>query len=289
MKHLWLALAALLLPGCAARTSGENPLKESSSFSTMSMLGAGSVATAGRNDPRGARQIVPVVILLDVYHLTVPAGAVSRNDDFWKRVDEDRVDLGTHDLLLKNGFRIGIGRDTDWPYFKGLLGKYPSARSSRGRTQAGKEGYVELAMRNAVSEQVILGLDNHGNDWGRRFEKCDDVLGISFIASTHNPGEAIVKVCPIVRGLRRFYQTSIYNDETQFELVQPEHLYDMRIEARLPLGDFLVVGPSIDAWRPTSLGSTFLMSEGSAEPLEHVLVIVPRAFRTDDPTTQPGK
>jgi hypothetical protein len=265
----------------------DDGLRSAFGHSSMSVSGAGALAPVARPDLRGARKMMPVVIALDVYHLTVPAGAISRNDEFWKRVDEDRIDIGVHDLLLKNGIRVGVGRDADWPYFKGLLGAYPSSRSARGRTDAGKEGYVEIAMKTKVPEQVIFGLDDQGHDWGRRFELCDDLLGISFIASTHTPGEAIVKVCPIVRGLRRYFRTTIYNEESQFELTQPEHLYDMRIEARLPLNDFLIVAPSTDARKSTSMGHTFLTTEGHAGPVEHCLVIVPRAYRTDEPTTQP--
>lgn len=293
MIRFFLLLPVVALAGCAAHPApvpADDGFRTSYNHSSASVSGAGSIAPAVSPDPHGARHIMPVVIAMDVYHLTVPAGAISRNDDFWKRVDEDRIDIGIHDLLLKNGIRIGVGRDADWPYFKGLLGRFPSARSARGRTEAGREGYVELAMKSGVAEQVIFGLDDHDQDWGRRFEKCDDLLGISFIASTHNPGEATVKVCPIVRGIRRYYRTTIYNEELQFELTQPEHLYDMRIEARLPLNDFLIVAPSESAaHNADSMGHTFLITEGQAEPIEHCLVIVPRAYRTDDPTTQPGR
>ena len=292
MTRAWMILTPLLLAGCAAHHAtqpAEEPLRVGGSSSSMSFRGAGALAAAPKPDANGARRTLPIVVSVDIYHLTVPAGAVSRNDEFWKRVDEDRVDVGTHDLLLKNGIRIGVGHDNDWAYFKGLLGKYPSARSSRGRTQAGKEGYVEIPMRSAVPEQVIFGIDDAGHDWGRRFEKCDDVLGVSFIASTHNPGETIVNVCPIVRGLRRYFQTSIYNDETQIELTQPEHLYDMRIQARLPLSDFLIVAPSAQALHANNLGNVFLTSDGAAEPLEHFLLLVPRAYRTDEVIEQKSR
>ena len=285
MTRLWTASLAALLAGCAAHHA-ESRLKGARASSFMLVEGAGSNPAAATPDPNGAVHRMPVVIMLDVYHLTVPFGAISRNDEFWKRVDEDRVDVATHDLLYKNGIRIGLGRDADWPYFKGLLGKYPSSRSARGRTPPGKEGYVELSMRTNVQAQTIIGVDDQSHDWGRSFERCDDLLGISFIASTHRPGEAIVKVCPIVRGLRRYYRVSVLNnDETQYELAQPEHLYDMRCEARIPLNDFLIVGPSKEAKLSASMGNTFLVTEGPTEPIEHVLVIVPRAYRTDDPTT----
>ena len=294
MNCRWIGLSALLLAGCAPHgNSAGAPAGElvrgAGGRSFMSVRGAGSIAKAARPDPEAARRVLPVVIALDVYHLTVPEGAVSRNDDFWKRVDEDRVDVATHDLLYKNGIRIGVGRDADWGYFKGLLGKYPSARSSRGRTQLGKEGYIELLMRGNVLDQSIFGIDDHDNVWGRRFEKCDDLLGISFIASSHSPGEAVVKVCPIVRGIRRFFRVSIFNEETQVELAQPEHLYDLRLESRIPLNDFLIVAPSKQARLSTSMGDTFLETDGNTEPIEHVLVIVPRAFRTEDPTAPETK
>lgn len=293
MIRVSIVLATAVLAGCAARRAAQpsdDGIRMGYGHPSASGSGTRAIMAVSGLDPHGVRHVMPVVIAMDVYHLTVPAGAISRNEDFWKRVDEDHIDIGIHDLLLKNGIRIGVGRDADWPYFKGLLGRYPSARSARGRTDAGKEGYVELTMKSEVPEQVIFGLDDHDQDWGRRFEKCDDLLGISFIASTHNPGEATVKVCPIVRGIRRYYRTTVYNEELQFELTQPEHLYDMRIEARLPLNDFLIVAPSESAARNVdSMGHTFLITEGQSEPIEHCLVIVPRAYRTDDPTSQPTR
>src|SRR5687767_5663780 len=50
----------------------------------------------------------PAVAALDVYQLTVPLGAVSRSQEFWKRVNETSVDVATCDLLQKNGFRVGV-------------------------------------------------------------------------------------------------------------------------------------------------------------------------------------
>lgn len=284
MMRLTTVILAALLAGCAAKRGDE--LTRATSHGSMSTAGAGSIAAAPASDAHAARRQIPVAILLDVYQLTVPAQAISQNDEFWKRVDETRVDVGVHDLLDKNGIRIGLGRDPDWPYFKGLLGKYPSSRMSQGRTPIGKEGYVELPMRSGIPEQTIFGLDDQGQLWGRSFERCDDLLAVSFIASTHHPGEVMVKVCPLVRGLRRYYRAlATTNEETQIEMVHPEHLYNMRLEAVIPINDFLIIAPSKQAKLSTSMGQTFLMVEGKAEPIERVLVIVPRAFRTDDPTT----
>lgn len=276
---------ALTLLGCnRAVSTPDEGLKSGRGHGSISLTSGGAIAQPSLADPNAARKTPQVVIILDVYHLMLPAGAVSGSDDFWKRIDEDSIDVATHDLLLKNGIRIGLGHDTDWPYFKGLLGKHPSARQNRLRSEPGKEGYLEVEMRTGIPEQSIFGIDDHGIDWGRRFEKCDDLLGISYIASTHNPGEALVKVCPIVRGLRQTFSVSVLNnEETQIEQNHSEHLYDLRCESSVPVNSFLIVCPSKGASQlTTSLGATFLTSEGNAEPIEHVLVLVPRAFRTNE-------
>jgi hypothetical protein len=275
----------MALAGCAGGHAADEGLRSGRGHGSLSVTSGGAIAQPSLADPNTARRTPHVVIVLDVYHLMLPAGAVSNSEEFWKRIDEDGIDIGTHDLLLKNGIRIGLGHDNDWPYFKGLLGKHPSARQTRLSSEPGKEGYLELEMASAIPEQSIFGIDDHGIDWGRRFEKCDDLLGISFIASQHNPGEVLLKTCPIVRGLRQTYSVSVLNnEETQIEPKHAEHLYDMRCEASVPVDNFLIVAPSRAArGLSTSLGATFLFSEGKAEPIEHVLILVPRAFRTNQP------
>lgn len=273
----------MLLAGCAAHPG--SPVRGTGSgSSSVELRGAGAIASRPRPDPDAARRAVPTVVVLDVYHLTVPAGGVSRNDEFWKHVDETRIDVATYDLLLKNGVRAGLGRDTEWGYFKGLLGEYPSARQQQLRTEPGKIGYFELPMRTGVAYQNLFWRDDHDGVIGRTFEVCDDVLAISFEASTHRPGEAVVKVCPLVRGLRREFHASVMNnEEIEIRQKQPEKLYDLRLVSVVPLNDFLIIGPSPQARYPTTIGNTFLMTDGKTEPIEHVLVIVPRIFRTDDP------
>jgi hypothetical protein len=283
-------LAVTLIGGCA--TPGGAPrgsIKQATGYASARVTGAGSVAEPKKPVNDGTRRVMPIVVALDVYHMMVPSGAISHNDEFWKYIDEDRIDIATHDLLMKNGVRIGLGRDADWHYFKGLLGKYPESRQVRDRTQAGKEGYLELLMRGNIPEQVLFGIDDHGDHWGRRFEKCDDLLGISYIASPHNPGEVTVKVCPIVRGLRRYFQTTVYNDDLQVEMVQPEHLYDLRLASAISMNQFLIVAPSVESRISTSMGNLFLTSDGNTGRIEHVLIIVPRSYRTDEPAPNPTK
>ena len=290
MRRMLMGLVTVAaVAGCGPRADLDEGLKSGGGHSSLSVRAGGSIAPPpppppAAPDPAAPRRAPQIVIILDVYDLTVPSGAISRNDEFWKRVDEDALDVASHDVLLKNGVRIGLGHDRDWTYFKGLLARYPDARQQRLRSKLGQEGYLELPMRTGIVEQILIGLDDQGVDWGRRFEKCDDLLAISYIASPHHPGETIVKACPIVRGLRQSYNVSVLNNEqTQIEPKHTDHLYDMRLEAPVPLDDFLIVAPSKQAATlTTSVGATFLTSDGASEPIEHVLLMVPHAYRSDE-------
>lgn len=288
MNRVCCTMLAGLLAGCAARTG---PITGSGSgASSLELRNSGSIAPDPKPDPEAARHVIPTALMLDVYHLTVPFGAISRNDEFWKHVDEQRLDVATYDLLLKNGVRVGLGRDREWTYFKGLLGQYPSARQQQVRTEPGKIGHFELTMRAGVAYQNLFWLDDKNGLIAHTYEKCDDLLAVSFEASTHRPGEAIVKVCPLVRGLRRVFHASVMNnEEIEIEQKHPEQLYDLRLESVIPLSDFLIIGPSKEAKISTSIGNTFLVSEGPTEPIEHVLVIVPRVYRIDDPAVSTSK
>jgi len=275
-------LTILLAAGCAQHAQEEG-LKTGRGHSSLSIRSGGSIAPEPDKD--APRRVPQLVILLDVYDLAVPRGAISGNDEFWKRVDEDEVDVVAHETLLKNGVRFGIAHDRDWTYFKGLMGGHPEAICKRMTSQAGREGFLEIPIRAEVPEQILFRIDENGLDWGRRFEKCDDLLGISFVLSPHHVGETMIKACPIVRGLRETFSVSVLNNEqSQIEQKHIEHLYDMHLEAAVPMNDFLVIAPSKQAATlTTSVGATFLMSDGMTAPVEHVLIAVPRTFRSDEP------
>ena len=281
-RCLAISTLVLALAGCGAQP--DNAIYHHGGQSSISVSAGGAIAVAPKEDPNAPRRIPHLVVILDIYHFTAPIGAISRNEDFWKHVDEDRLDIGVHDLLLKNGFRTGVAHDRDWTYFKGLLAKYPSIRQTPLRSEPGKQGFFEMAMRTDVPEQSIFGIDDQGVDWGRRFEECDDILTISYMAAPHTPEQTIVKLCPLVRSTRQSLSVSVLNnDSMKIERKHPEHLYDMRMEATIPLNDFLIVAPSREASTlSTSLGSTFLVTGGEIEPIEHVLMMVPRAFRLDE-------
>ena len=216
-------------------------------------------------------------VQLDIYQMTVPAGAVSRSDEFWKRVEEDRIDPATYDLLLKNGVRIGVAHTSEWDYFRDIL-EQNNASSMHGTATSGRAGSIQLIMKKNVKWQDIGYLTDRNEVVGRSYDKCDNLLGVSFWPEPRRPKEMRIEVTPVVRATRTRLRFRVNNEEQEFVEVAPEFLYDLNLRAILPASSFLIIAPSSEVERSTSLGAAFLRTEGDTVPKEQVLVLVPRSL-----------
>jgi hypothetical protein len=220
---------------------------------------------------------------LEVFQMAVPAGGVSRSDDFWKHVEEQRLDPATYDLLLKNGVRVGVAPNDDWDYFREIL-KSNHALTTSGVATANGGGTVELSMKKSVPVEDIFYLDDIGCLHGRTYEHCENLLGISFWPEPRHPGEVRLAVSPTVRSLRTYLKYSVLNNESEIEEVRPEYLYDLNLRVVIPPDSFLVIAPSRDSKWSTTLGNTFFHVDGKAEQLEQVLVLAPHIVSRIGPT-----
>lgn len=262
MGVVWACVAV----GCASRQPHANKPKQS------------DIDLASAFDGPPDRQLTGnhlFVQHLDVYELTLPLGGVSRNDEFWKRVDENAIDIAAYDLLQKNGFRVGVAPASEWRSFSQLLGQYP-AMTQKTTVTAGVMGSLDLLMKKGIEFQNLFYLTDDNTLMGRTYEKCDNYLTVSFQPAPRKPGQVRVTMCPMVRSRRGHFQLSVRNEESEYEFVRPERLYDLNLCCDVPADGFLVVAPSLMAKWSCNLGSAFLVDEGATEKYEHVLIMVPR-------------
>jgi hypothetical protein len=268
-----IAIGASLLPGCG----GPPPPKARTGATTH----PAEVTAVLRPDAHSP------VVHLDVYQMFVPRGAVSRSDEFWKRVDEQQIDPATYDLLLKNGVRVGVARDSDWAdYFRDIFERN-NARSIPGSILASGSGSLELPMKRNVRSQDIFYLNDQNELYGRTYEKCENLLGVSFWPERRQVGALHITLAPVVRATRSHPEFTVRNEERVLVEVRPEYLYDLNLTTTIPPGNFLVMAPSPEGRWPTSLGSTFLTTEDETEQKEQVLVFVPRTVRGPMPASPP--
>ena len=220
---------------------------------------------------------VQFLVQVIAYKITLPAGAVSRSDDFWKRVKENAVDVATYELLYKNGVRVGVAASSEWDYLKSVLEQNPAI--TQPSTYTGRDVKdLETELKLKIPYQDLFYYDTTGELVGRTHERCDNLLRISFQPTPRKPGTVRITLCPVVRSLREIYVPTGEINTRRFELVRPEQLYDLNLTVDVPLDEFLVVAPSPEAKWPTSLGSNFLVDEGPTEQKETLLIFRPIPF-----------
>lgn len=212
---------------------------------------------------------------LDVYQVAVPIGAVSDSPDFWRRVDEERIDPATKDLLLKNGLRAGTAASDDWEFFRALIERHPHFTRS-GSAVATGTGAIELPMRKNVPTQDIWLYRGQYQLAGRTYDRCDDLIGVSFWPDPRRADEMRISISPTIRSTRARLEVNRNNEELHFVERRPEFLYELNLRTVVPTDRFLVLGLSPEGRRPSSLGHQFLTIDEDVERKEQVLVFVPR-------------
>jgi hypothetical protein len=221
---------------------------------------------------------VQYVIQLMVYRITLPAGAVSRSDDFWKRVDEHAVDIATYDLLFKNGVRVGVAQASEWDNIKEILGQNPAM--TQPMTWTGRAASdIELEMRKAVPFQNVMYYDTSGELVGRTYERCNDLIRVSYQPAPRKHGFVRLGLVPVVQSMReQLVAVGPINTRT-VTWFKPETLYELNLIADVGVDTFLVIAPSSEARWPSSLGNVFLTADAATERTETLLIIRPVMFQ----------
>lgn len=294
MKTGVMLVIAIALCGCQPHTNAPTPNSNSRridhvSASTVTVSNGGRLAGVDNSNITPIHTGGEIVIVLDVYTITVPFGAVSGNAEFWKKIDEDHLDVSRHNLLLKNGVRYGVGPIEEWEsFFKPLL-EQKYASSQKGSLEPKRSAELELPMRSNVEYQDLFYLTEAGALYGRTYQHCDDVLTVAFDAIPNQPGDTHVRVCALVRDLRFQFVVTDRNNAQEIERKRADYLYDLKLDADVPIDHFLIVAPSQQAAIPCNVGGSFLVRQGAAQQVETVLVLVPKPYRLSIPAPMTPK
>jgi hypothetical protein len=218
------------------------------------------------------------LIQLGVYRITVPAGSISGSPQFWKHIDEHAVDIPTYDLLYKNGVRVGVAAASEWDYFKEILDQHP-AKTQPGAFSGVHVQDIDLEMKLKVPYQDLFYFDTNGDLVGRSFDRCDNLLRVSFQVAPRKPGTVRLGICPVVRSLReRIVAVGDINTVSR-QFIHPEQFYELNLTADIPIDGFLVVAPSPEGKWPSTLGNNFLINDGPTEQTETLMIFRPITYR----------
>lgn len=274
MKHACLLLAVLL----TACTSAPPPTTQSGGPLLMRPITTRPADDGPRDPDPGS----PLVAHLMVYQVSVPVGTISRNDKFWKHVDEQLLDSKTYDVLYRNGIRVGQAPNNDWAYFKQIIGQNQARSQSMGYVAADTRS-IEVVMKAAVESQMIFDFDMRNHLTGRTYDDgSDNVMCLSFEPNRRKPGDLRVALCPMVRSHRKEFVVRPDGGSVAVDYVNPERYYRLDMAADIPLDHLMIVAPSPESRNAMSLGHAFFIVQGDAQELEQMLILVPRLYKAKE-------
>jgi hypothetical protein len=223
---------------------------------------------------------LPQGMRVEIYQLQVPFGTISKNAEFWKHIDENAVDVGTYELLLKNGVRVGQAPVAEWQYFRDIMSKYP-AITQQASLVAAEAKPVELPVRKQIVSQDLFYFDAKNRMQGQSFDACENIINLSFQQTPRRTDAMRVTLCPVVRAQQKRLEWSPLNNELEITYTAPQRFYDLNLRTDVPIDSFLIVAPSSEATWPTSIGNNFLVTPGDADRMETVLLVIPAAIRIE--------
>lgn len=226
--------------------------------------------------PRDATPAPQLFYHLVVFRISVPLGTISGNEALWKPVDETVVSPATYDLLWKNGVRVGTAPLEMLRHLDQYLENNPDSSSSIVGFEA---QHVELAATRDIPQQNVFFLDRNNVLHGRSYDRCDNVLYLSFNAAPRRPGLVRISIAPAVLSFRKRLEYSLASNRPDREIrfFAPKVYYDINLRVDLPMDRFLLVAPSPESMFETSIGRLFFTTETPTERLERAFVILVRA------------
>lgn len=287
-------LASPLLSGCLTAPKGmhsflahanpqapQTPVAQSDPPGTSDhVITAASEMDPSAPVPQDAQPAVPITFQLVCYQLKVPIGTVSRNEAFWKRIDEQCMDPSRYDLVRRNGIRIGEASVSEFDHIRDMLDHHPGSGRAMG-TLAPDAKNIELEMKKNIVFQTVNYYDDNNQLCGRTFDQCENILNLSYQRMPHTIGDMRLAITPMVRSMRKHIEFTEMNQEVEVQYTSPEKFY-LSLIVDLPMNKFLVVAPSYDANLPTLLGHQFFVENDPSEQMEQVLIFVAQPFRLDE-------
>lgn len=242
-----------------------------------------AVTEALPTNPRDARPAIELLYSVEIWEIQLPRDSVTTDEAFWKRVDEQSVDLPTYDQLFKNGIRVGQLPMNEL----GEISKLIEQRKGKRTQIQGVEGkQVVIPIRNDVPRQVLFYVDRSNTLIGRTYDRSENFFSFSFESTPRNPDRIRIALTPTVRSLDKklVYTTTPGKEDRELKTIVEESHYDTNLRTDLALRNALVIAPSIEARFGSTLGSAFLIERTPSEELERLIVIIPRAFKRDQNT-----
>ena len=277
--RFWIGIFAGNLVACGCQ-QGTKPTTVPSTMDTGPLQMTITAQAQPSENPRDPQPQINAMVHLDIYLLDMPAGSVSTNSDFWKRVDEDAVGTANEDRQKRNGIRCGIVPRSQSLYFSQFFDHQPH-QARRSTVDGLQTQTIELEMDKQFDQQDLFFFNADNQLEGRSYDNGTNQLALTFGPTPRDPGAVRVTVCPVVRSEKTQMRFTPLNQEYRTPFQDVDRIYDLGLTADIPGDSFMIIAPGGDSSRQSSIGGRFFIKLEKTEKLEQVIVIVPTFLRLD--------
>ncbi len=192
---------------------------------------------------------------------------------FWKHVHQDLLALEEVRALARNGLRVGIGNPSSWPALRAML-KKAGAETTLHIMSTEQNAPLTLELEAVAPGQPMFYYTRDDQLIGARDRGGTKAWRIEYDVDLDDIARMTCRVTPqVIRGIKPALvpQLEPLRDIESFE--------DMRFEAVVEGGEYVIIGPGSQSELTTLVGSQFVKRVGPEETGETIYCILPRIVR----------
>lgn len=225
------------------------------------------------------KRFVRLAAHLDVLRVEVPMGSISASYKLWDHLDEQTIGADRLVTLKQNGLRAAVGRSEAWEPIKavidGIVDRLVYHEAANLNT-----GVVALELDAGPADQTVFFYRGDGSLVGETFPASRNVLQIVYKIGERDPSELVLKVTPEIRQHHRKLEwTRKGKGYAQVPVYHGRTLHELTVQARLPEGCFLVIGPGQEIQLASVVGRALLTREVEGRRYESILFLTPQIVR----------
>ena len=267
-----LTAVALLTASCEDQT---NSLR--SPLPPPVLDGVPAAALTDADKGQAARKMM--VIRHRLTTIQLPLGAVSDTEQIWGYINEEPLGAKLGTCLARNGIRVGVGRESDWPAIAKILRRLTGQPLMDSNTMARPGQPIPVALKKDQGTQTIFMFRPDETLFGNDYPAGDNLLVITAGTDYDDPRTVRISGVPVVRSSYR--RARYVKGPAGYELKSESLHYpldQLAFEFGVPPGGFLIIGPGPEVRRQSSPGNRFLVRQTKGASFETLLVIAPEVF-----------
>ncbi len=192
-------------------------------------------------------------------------------ENVWSYLDEAIPGSKDWTIVHKNGLRVGIGQQSDWPTIKGLLEKCGTVLKGRGTIRLDGINPCAIYQTPYKANRVIFCYDIEGNFHGRDFR--DSRLSL-VINSAGIVGERKVRAI-LVPTIEYARKSQIKISSEQYKSKVEEEFENLSFTFDLGPKEFALIGPASTNQSKYLIGSHLLIGWENGSRRYYLIVIAP--------------